>query len=281
MTILRPVHWRAAALSLLAAAGTLAAPAPATAQDPVRENLRLPQPPGVELPARGRFTAPAAALGIPTGFGADFGDVFLGGGLQARTRYSEKMDGGGVIGIGLGSARKNLGLEVAVAQFGTLRSCCRGGVSFKAHRMLPGAASIAVGWENAVGWGELAGNEGGPFTDAGTSVYAVASKLVALNSDPGAPFGSIVATLGVGTGRFRREAAILEGAQTAGVFGGVAMRIAQPASVMASWTGQDLNAGISLTPIRRIPVVVTIGAADVTTQPRAIFGMGFGFAYPY
>ena len=280
MTILRPVHWRAAALSLLAA-GTLAAPAPAQMQDPARENLRLPQPPAVELPARGRFTAPAAALGIPTGFGADFGDVFLGGGLQSRTRYSEKMDGGGVIGLGLGSARRSIGLEVAVAQFGTMRSCCRGGMSLKAHRMLPGASSLAVGWENVLGWGHLAGDSAGPFTDAGNSVYAVASKLIPLDSDPGAPFGSIVATLGVGTGRFRSEAAILDGVQTVGVFGGIAMRIAQPISAMASWTGQDLNAGISVTPIRRFPVVISIGAADVTTQPRAIMGLGFGFAYPY
>jgi hypothetical protein len=277
MTILRPVHWRAAALSLLAA-GTLASPAPA--QDP-REMLRLPQPPGVELPARGRFTAPAAALGIPTGFGADFGDVFLGGGMQSRTRYSEKMDGGGVLGIGLGDARRYFGLEVAMAQFGTMRSCCRGGLSFKAHRALPGGASIAVGWENAVGWGHMGGATDGPFTDAGTSVYAVASKLVPLSLDPGAPFGSVVATLGVGTGRFRTEDAILDGRETVGVFGGLAMRVAEPVSAMASWTGQDLNAGISLIPIRTLPVVLSVGAADVTTQPRAIFGVGLGFAYPY
>lgn len=278
MTILRPVHWRAAALSLLAA-GTLSSPAPA--QDAVREELRLPQPPAVEMSARGRFTAPAAAIGIPTGFGADFGDVFIGGGLQSRTRYSQKMDGGGVIGLGLGDARRYVGVEVAVAQFGTLRSCCRGGASFKVHRLLPGASSIAVGWENAVGWGTLASAQTGPFTDAGTSVYAVGSKLIPLNSDPGAPFGSIVATVGVGTGRFRSENAILDSLNTVGVFGGVAMRIAQPASLMASWTGQDLNAGLSITPIRRFPVVLSIGAADVTTQPRTIFGMGFGFAYPY
>lgn len=278
MTILRPVHWRAAALSLLAAA-TLTLPA--SAQEDPRETLRLPQPPGVELPARGRFTAPAAAIGIPTGFGADFGDVFLGGGMQARTRYSEKMDGGGVIGLGLGDARRYLGAEVAVAQFGTMRSCCRGGLSFKVHRMLPGAASIAVGWENAIGWGHLAGAEDGPFTDAGTSVYAVASKLVPLGSDPGAPFGSIVATLGVGTGRFRSEGDILDGRKTANLFGGLAMRIAEPMSVVASWTGQDVNAGISLIPIRRLPVVLSVGAADVTTQPRPILGVGLGFAYPY
>lgn len=278
MTNLRPVHWRAAALSLLAAAFL---PSPAPAQDPARENLRLPLPPGIELPARGRFTAPAAAIGIPTGFGADFGDVFLGGGMQARTRYSEKMDGGGVVGLGLGDARRYFGVEVAVAQFGTMRSCCRGGLSFKVHRMLPGAASIAVGWENAVGWGHLAGAEDGPFTDAGTSVYAVASKLVPLGSDPGAPFGSIVTTLGVGTGRFRGEGDILDGRKTANLFGGVAMRIAEPMSAVASWTGQDVNAGISLIPIRSLPVVFSVGAADVTTQPRAIFGVGLGFAYPY
>lgn len=278
MTILRPVPWRAAALSLLAAA-SLTSPAPA--QDPVRENLRLPQPPAVEIPGRGRFTAPAAAIGIPTGFGADFGDLFLGGGIQSRTRFSSKADGGAVLGMGLGDARRYFGVEVAMAQYGTMRSCCRGSLSFKVHRILPGAASIGVGMENAVGWGHLAGAPDGPYTDAGTSVYAVASKLVPLSSDPGAPFGSLVATVGVGNGRFRSEKAIMDGYESVNVFGGVAMRIAAPASAMASWTGQDLNAGISVTPIRKFPLVITAGAADLTTMPRPIFGMGFGFAYPY
>jgi hypothetical protein len=278
MTILRPVQWRAAALSLLATA-SLASPAPA--QDPVRENLRLPQPPAVEIPGRGRFTAPAAAIGIPTGFGADFGDLFVGAGIQSRTRFSTKADGGGVIGLGLGDARRYFGVEVAVAQYGTMRSCCRGSLSFKVHRILPGATSIGVGVENVTGWGHLASAPDGPYTDAGTSIYAVASKLVPLASNPGAPFGSLVATVGVGNGRFRSEKAIMDGYESVNVFGGVAMRIAAPASAMASWTGQDLNAGISVTPIRKFPLVLTAGAADLTTMARPIFGIGFGFAYPY
>ncbi|HEX8691250.1 MAG TPA: hypothetical protein VF746_02320 [Longimicrobium sp.] len=269
--------WRAAAL-FLTTAGVLAAPASAQG---VRDQLRIPLPPSFDVPARGSFAAPAIAIGVPTGFGADFGDVFVGVGYQSRTRFSEDADGGAVIGLGLGDARRYVGLEVAASQFGTFRSCCRGGLSFKLHRMLPGATGIAVGWENAVGWGHLRGEDDGPFTDAGSSVYGVVSKVFFLQDDPAIPFSSVAATVGVGNGRFRTEDNILEDRESANVFGSLAVRVVEPASVIASWTGQDLNAGVSLVPLRRFPLVITAGAADLTTEPRAIIGVGFGISYPY
>lgn len=269
--------WRAAALSIITA-GVLAAPASAQG---VRDQLRIPLPPSFDVPARGSFAAPAIAIGVPTGFGADFGDVFVGVGYQSRTRFSEDADGGAVIGLGLGDARRYVGLEVAASQFGTFRSCCRGGLSFKLHRMLPGATGIAVGWENAVGWGHLSGDEDSPFTDAGSSVYGVVSKIFFLQEDPAIPFSSVAATVGAGNGRFRAEDDILGDRESVNVFGSLAVRVVEPASVIASWTGQDLNAGVSLVPLRRFPLVITAGAADLTTEPRAIVGVGFGISYPY
>lgn len=277
MTRAGSAPWRAAALSLFTA-GVLTAPAAAQG---VRDQLRIPLPPSFDVPARGSFAAPAIAIGVPTGFGADFGDIFVGVGFQSRSRFSDRADGGAVVGLGLGDARRYVGLEVALTQYGTFNSCCRGGLSLKLHRMLPGATGVAVGWENATGWGSLDEDGDGPFTDAGSSVYGVVSKIFFLQEDPAIPFSSVAATVGVGNGRFRTEDDILDDREAVNVFGSLAVRVIEPASVIASWTGQDLNAGVSVVPVRRFPLVLTAGAADLTTEPRAIFGIGIGISYPY
>lgn len=249
---------------------------PAQAQD--RDAYRLPTPPSLEAAARGSLVSPAIGIGVPTGFGADFGDVFAGVGFQSRTRFRDKMDGGAVAGLGLGDARKYLGLEVMVNQYGTARSCCRGALSFKAHRLLPGAASVAVGWENATGWGNMEGET--LFTDGGESVYAVASKVFFLRPGSNA-FNSVTASVGVGNGRYRTEDDVLDEEDRANVFGSLGVRVLEPLSVVGSWTGQDLNAGVSVVPIPRAPIVLTFGMADLTTEPRFIAGAGLGFSYHF
>ena len=44
----------------------------------------------------------------------------------------------------------------------------RGSFSFKIHRSLPEGFAVALGFENAIRWGE---------TDAGSSIYGVVSKF--------------------------------------------------------------------------------------------------------
>jgi hypothetical protein len=261
----------AAALALVAAL-----PPAASAQ---QDDFLLRLPPVLDSPARS-LSAPAMAIGVPTGFGAAFGDVFLGIGAQSRTRYADKPDGGAVLGIGLGDPRRYLGLEVAVSQYGTFRSCCRGGLSLKLHRMLPGATSVALGWENATGWGQLpGGNITGDFTDAGSSVYGALSRVFFLDPHGRHPYRSVAATVGVGDGRFRRESDILNGRERVNAFGSLGVRVVEPASVVGTWTGQDLNAGVSVAPFPRLPFAVTVGAADLTTTPRLIVGAGIGINY--
>jgi hypothetical protein len=265
--------WAAILVALLGAPGLGAQGA-----DTLRQQLRLPQPPTVEVAARGAWLAPGITIGVPSGYGADWGDAFLGLGFQASTRFADVRDGGAVAGLGLGDARRLVGVEVAVTSFGTLRSCCRGGLSAKVHRVLPGNTSVALGWENAVVWGRL--NPGTDLaTDAGSSLYGAATHVMVLREDPASAFGSVTATAGAGNGRFRREADIIDGRERVNAFGGVGVRLGEPFSGVASWTGQDLNAGLSIVPFRRVPFVVTPGLADLTTRPRFIMGAGYGVTF--
>jgi hypothetical protein len=266
-----------AIVSLLVA---ISAPLVAGAQessDSVRRELRLPQPATFAVAARGDFAAPGIAIGIPTGFGADYGDAFAAVGFQSRTRFRDAPDGGVVVGFGLGDATDLVGLEVAFTGFGTFRSCCRGGISPKLHRLLPGNSSIALGYENLVTWGEMEG--GGEATDAGRSLYLAGTKAFRLRPDPSSFLGSGAITIGAGNGRFRRESDILADRERVNAFGGVALRVMDRASVIGSWTGQDLVAGLSIVPFRDIPLFITPGVADLTTTPRFILGLGYGFNY--
>jgi hypothetical protein len=279
MRIDRPERIGMAVATLLLTAG--ASPAIGQQVDP-RAELRLPLPPAHFVGARGSIAAPAISIGVPTAFGAGWGDVFVGAGLQSRTRYADRVDGGAVVGFGLGDPWRFVGLEVSVSQFGTFRSCCRGGVSAKGHRMVTRATSVALGWENVTGWGRLPGGaENAHWTDGGSSLYGALSHIFLLREESYQPLSSVAVTVGGGNGRFRRERDILDGRERVNGFASVGVRVLEPLSVVASYTGQDVAAGASVVPFRRLPVVVTVGAADLTTDPRLVAGVGIGLSYPF
>ncbi len=261
-------------LALLGLPGTAWPQAP----DSLRARYRLPQLPTFEVPARGAEVAPGISIGTPSAFGASWGDGVVGFGFQARTRLADHPDGVGAVALGLGDSRRAAGLELALTSYGTLRSCCRGGLSLKAHRALPRDAAVALGWENGVVWGRLSPHAS-VATDAGTSVYAVASQVIHLRPGRADAFRTLTLTAGIGNGRFRRERDIIAGRERLNLFGSGALRVLESASVVADWTGQDLVAGVSLVPIRGRPLIVMPGFADLTTSPRFILGGALGFDY--
>jgi hypothetical protein len=235
-----------------------------------RESLRLGR--GA---VRGQVRlGPAASVSVPTGFGVDAGELFLGAAYQGRTRYTQDDDAAAVAGVGIGT-RRVVALEVALTSYSTLRGTPleTGGLSFKLHRALPRSTSVAVGWENAILWGG---------SDDRGSLYAVATRMVPLRENPADRFSVGVFTLGVGNGRFRFEQDDAEGNETVNVFGAVGLRVSDPVSVMADWTGQDLNLAASVTPVRRLPFVVTAGVADLTGHAgdgaRFILSLGYGLS---
>ena len=217
---------------------------------------------------------PAASVSVPTAFGVDGGELFFGVAYQGRTRYTEEDDAAAVVGFGIGT-RRVVALEAALTTYSTFRSYPleTGGVSFKVHRALPRQTSVAIGYENAILWGG---------SDDNGSLYAVATKLVNLRDDDDAAFSTAVFTLGLGNGRFRFEEDDAEGNETVNLFAAAGTRVTPHVSLVADWTGQDLNVAASLTPLRHIPVVVTIGLADLTGTAgdgaRFILSLGYGLA---
>lgn len=208
------------------------------------------------LLVRPGWTVPAMGGNSPTGYGADWGVVYVAGSFQERTRFSEKADATAALGAGLGDAREAVGLEVRLHSFSTFRSHFfeTGGLDLHLHRQLPGGFGLALGWESALHWG------GG---DSGSNPYGVVSKWFALKADDREPLSALSVSAGVGGGRFQSEEAWRAGEDGVGVFGSLALRVAAPVSVVVDWTGQDLMLATSVAPLRELGLVVTGGVADV------------------
>lgn len=239
----------------------------------LRRQFLLPDAPVAEQLRR--IVVGGSSISTPTAFGAQSGNIFLGATYQERTRFTNEDDGAVVVGFGVGDARRLVALETAVTVYDLFGDTFDdGGISFKLHRLFPGDLSVAVGVENAIRWGD---------PDAGSSVYGVASKVFRLRESTSDPLSRLTVNLGVGGGRFRSEDAIEDGDEDPNVFGSVGLQVAEPITVIAEWTGQDLNLGASITPIPGVPFVITPAAADVTNNAgdgtRFILGIGYGITF--
>ena len=104
-----------------------------------------------------------------------------------------------------------------------------------------------------------------------------------MQEDVEKPFSQLFVSAGVGSGQFRSELDINNNRDTVGVFGSVAVRMAEPISAIAEWSGQDLTLGLSLAPFRNIPLVITPAVTDLTGNAgdgsRFILGIGSSISF--
>jgi hypothetical protein len=219
----------------------------------------------------GYWANPGITMINPSAYGKSWGSASVGLGWQTRTRFTNSADGVFGIGFGLGDARQWVGLDVGVIVTDLLETPgADGTVSFKLHRQLPGDFNIAVGVQNAIAWGN---------TDGGTSPYGVVTKRFRLQESTQTPFSQLYLSVGVGSGQFRSELDIQNDRDSIDVFGSVAVRVVEPVSAIAEWTGQDLTVGLSVVPFGNIPLVITPAVTDITGKAgdgsRFILGVGY------
>jgi len=215
---------------------------------------------------------PAVAFGIPTGFGADWRDVFAAVGVQSGLRYDRDfVDGVVFAGIGLGNAQRTVGAEVTLAIIDLVGETFKDQtLSVKIHRRI-GAWSFAGGIENLFIMG---------VTDGGTSAYGVVSGHLLERPTSRSGMQQVTVTAGVGDGRFNTVDRVRRGKNAASVFGSIAVRVHSRLSALATWNGQDLTVGLSIAPFPTLPVVITPVLLDMSNQadsrPRGALSVGAG-----
>lgn len=215
---------------------------------------------------------PGLAISIPSAYGAAWGQLFGGLSYQHRVRYAPLPDAGLAVGGGLGDPARTVGLEVVLSIWDTYTDFFEDrSLSVKIHRRLPGRLAVGAGIENV--W-----KNGG---DGGTNPYVVVTRAFSLSALPYARFSTLFATVGVGGGRFQPEQHFYDGRKGINVFGSMGLHVTRQVGAIAEWTGQDLNVGFSVVPLRSLPFVVTAAVADVTgnagDKKRFILGAGVGY----
>lgn len=217
----------------------------------------------------------------PSGFGANRGDVFIGGALINREvglgilgpnavveSDRGKAGGSAAIGFGLGDAEKFVGLETTynLISLTPSRFAENGSFDFKLHRKLGQLTSIAVGLENAINYGPEAG--GTP-----SSLYGAISTVIPLK--PNNPDNPMILGLsaGAGGGRFRTIEDQLAEKDSVGVFGSLGLQVGPKTALITEWSGSSLNLGVSHVPFRRTPLFISATAIDVANNT------GYGTRY--
>lgn len=218
-------------------------------------------------------TSPGIAFGSPVGFGMDWGEFGFGiGGQTLPDTSPDDVDGSASVSFGLGDATRYVGFEGTVNVISLKNSFGDdGAMGAKLHTTLPGRAAFAVGVENIGRWGAAKGGS--------SSVYAVGTKFFDLAPSNASNPMPLAINLGIGDNRFADI-----GDDGAGVFGGLAFMPIQQLSLIADWTGRQLNVGVSMAPFRSIPITATAGVFNATgrnlgTQfgDDAEFGGGIGY----
>ena len=227
-----------------------------------------------ELLTPKKIYSPSITILTPSAYGKSWRQASVGFGFQHRTRFSNSADGAFGVGFGLGDAQKYVGLDVGLT-LTDLDNLDRGIISFKLHRQLPSAFAVAVGVNDAISWGD--GDVDGP------SPYGVITKTFVLKESSKELLSRVYVSAGAGTGRYRTENNVFTDDDTPGVFGSVALRVADPVNVIAEWSGQDLSLGLSLRPFRQVPLIITPAITDITGTAgdgvRFILGVGYAISF--
>ena len=203
-----------------------------------------------------------ALYGIPSGYGAPHGLAFAslsGTNRRNRGRLGD-WDGSLGFGIGLGDAERAVAVVpvVTITSVSAFHFGSSGTIGLSVHRAFDspfGPASLGLGADNLIRWGESSALEQG--------TYVAGSVLM----DWGVPvFGS----LGYGN-------QISDLGRRPGVFGGLAIALGGASGSLA-WSGDEVIAGLTLWPEPSGRAQVSIGIGDLTHRvdgQRLLFSVSF------
>lgn len=221
--------------------------------------------------------SPALSIFNPTGYGADRNTGYISATYQSRTRFVDNSDGAVAIGFGFGDSRDLVGVELSytvASVFGNNRDIGTGGFNVKVHRQFENDWAIAAGWNGFLFLGEDDGFQ--------NSLYGTVTKIIHTQESLSSPLSRIAITAGVGNGQFQSEDALENDRNGINVFGSMAVRVVEPVSVIAEWTGQDLAVGASIAPFKNIPFVITPAVRDLAGAgdgPRFVLGAGLSWRF--
>jgi hypothetical protein len=222
-----------------------------------------------------RTYPPALTFGIPSAFGANWGDFFIGAsGATSGNRSPTNVDGSISTGFGIGDSDKLIGMSFTYNMGSIQNFGSNGTFDLEGHRTVyrDQTTSVAI----AAGWSAFAqyGNEIGVTP---SSVWGTVTSYSLLQPDNPVNKLPLLLSLGVGGGYYRQDPA------STGVFGGIGLQVAPQLGVGLQWSGVGLNLGLSFVPVPTIPLTIVATGADLTNNSPGgtvfILSVNYGFNF--
>jgi hypothetical protein len=217
---------------------------------------------------------PSSSVATPVAYGVGWGTILLGVAGQNGTQYTHRPFGEYAAGFGIGNPNKFASLTTIVTMGGLDEFVRDGNVNFQLSRNLNSLnGAIAAGVENVAPWGADKRNK--------MNTYVVASRATILNLTKHF-YMNIITSFGIGNSRFVHN--YETHTDETGIFrpfASIGIQILPQAAVMFDYVGLTYNAGISVVPFLRFPLVMSLTAVDFTSRGGSHIPVAGSIGYSY
>jgi hypothetical protein len=217
---------------------------------------------------------PSSSVTTPVAYGVGWGTLLFGVAGQNGTQYTHRPFGEYAAGFGLGDPNRYASLTTIITMGGLDEVVRDGNVNFQLSRHLNSLnGAIAVGLENAAPWGADKRNK--------MNVYAVGSRCTTLHFTADAHI-NIITSLGVGNSRFVHNYETHQ--DETGIFrpfASIGVQVLPQAAVILDYVGLTYNAGISIVPFLKYPLVASLTAVDFTGRGGSHVPIAGSLGYSY
>ena len=218
---------------------------------------------------------PSLSAGIPSAFGASWGDTFIGFSGATAGKERNNVDGSITLGFGLGDSYKLAGLTFAY-NIGSIRNFGSNGTfDLQGSRVVYADQTKQVA--AAIGWSSFGQYSNGSESTIPSTLWGGITSVTLLNPEDSVNKLPLLLSVGVGGGYFSGY----DGSTNA--FGGVGLQVAPQLGLGLGWSGVGLNVGLSFVPVPTIPLTLTATGGDLTNNSeggsRFILSVTYGYNF--
>lgn len=232
-----------------------------------------------------RYYYPSLGAGVPSGFGANWGDVMIGVTGSNSDKIRNEYDGSMSFTLGLGDSSKLLGVELSANNLSMRNFGDNWDFNAKIHRILyqgsEGFLSFAIGRNGFACSGSDACNSSKPTNGLAANTasnYAVLSGVTPITN----PFGSgtvpLSVSFGMGNGFYSND---MSSGTRYSPFGDIGIQLHNQVGVGVGWSGVGLNANLSFVPVREWPLILNVLFADMTDRTEGGFNVIVSAGIPF
>ena len=238
-----------------------------------RQELKIQ--PKVVLSQQRQSYPPSLSAGIPSAFGANWGDTFISFSGATAGKERNKVDGSISLGFGLGDSYKLAGLTFAY-NIGSIRDFGSNGTfDLQGSRVVYADRTHQVA--AAIGWSSFGQYGNGKEGIIPSTLWGEVTSVTLLNPEDSVNKLPLLLSVGIGGGYFSGY----EGNTNA--FGGIGLQVAPQLGLGLAWSGVGLNVGLSFVPVPTIPLTLTATGGDLTNASaggsRFILSVSYGYNF--